>query len=104
MSEISKLLHKLHIRSTEKRRHSRKACFIQTGYMVQDHWYRGSIRNISTGGVYVQAMESKNFSPGEEILLIARIRVLREQLRGKIAWVGAYGMGVAFQNPLNPPA
>ena len=32
-------------------------------------------------------------------MLVARIRVLREQLRGKIAWVGMYGMGVKFQIP-----
>ena len=65
--------------------------------MVQNRWYRGCIQDISAGGAYVEAMESRVFSPGEHILLVARIRVLREQLRGKIAWVGLYGMGVKFQ-------
>ena len=64
--------------------------------MVGSHWYRGLIKDISAGGAYVEAMQSRMFSPGEDILLVAKIRVLREQLRGKIAWVGLHGMGVKF--------
>jgi Tfp pilus assembly protein PilZ len=58
---------------------------------------RWTIRNISDGGDYIRAFQARRFSPGENIFLIARIRVLREQLRGKIAWVGPHGMGVEFQ-------
>ncbi|MFO7459470.1 MAG: PilZ domain-containing protein [Desulfatiglandales bacterium] len=87
------------ISDKDSRRHPRESCFIETGYRVQNLWYRGCIQDISAGGAYVEAMESKIFLPGEDILLVARIRVLREQLRGKIAWVGRYGMGVSFQIP-----
>lgn len=66
--------------------------------MVQGRWHRGSIRNISDGGAYISSFRGEQFSPSEEIFLVARIRVLREQLRGKIAWVGPHGMGVEFQN------
>jgi hypothetical protein len=31
------------------------------------------------------------------MFLVARIRVLRHQLRGKIAWVGPHGMGIEFK-------
>ena len=29
--------------------------------------------------------------------LVARIKFLRDQIRGKIAWVGPHGIGVEFQ-------
>jgi hypothetical protein len=100
MNDLYKLLERLHIGPKKDRRlHPRETCFIETGCMVQNRWYRGFIKNISAGGVYVQAMESRIFSPGEDILLVAKIRVLREQLRGKIVWVGLYGMGVKLQLP-----
>jgi hypothetical protein len=100
MNNVNKLLEKRHFGSRrERRKHPRKTCFIETGYMVQSHWYMGCIQDISPGGAYVEAMESRMFSPGEDILLVAKIRVLREQVRGKIAWVGLYGMGIKFQIP-----
>lgn len=81
----------------ERRKHNRKACSIKADYMVQGRWHRGSIQNISEGGAYIRRFDSRTFSPGEGIFLVAQIRVLREQLRGKIAWVGPHGMGVEFQ-------
>jgi hypothetical protein len=82
---------------SERRRHPRESCFIDSGYMVQNLWYRGCIRDIGAGGAYVQTSESSAFSPGEDVFLIARITVLRQQFRAKIAWVGLHGMGVKFQ-------
>jgi hypothetical protein len=100
MNDLYKIFERSNFASRKERRmHPRKTCFIETGYMVRSHWYRGYIQDISAGGVYVEAMESRMFSPGEDILLVAKIRVLREQIRGKIAWVGLYGMGVKFQIP-----
>jgi Tfp pilus assembly protein PilZ len=81
----------------ERRKHPREDCFIEVNYMARDRWYKGSIRNISEGGAYIRTFPSRKFSPGEDIFLIARIRVLREQLRGRIAWMGANGVGVEFQ-------
>jgi hypothetical protein len=98
MDNLSKFLEKLRIRSRkERRQHPRETCFIEAGYMVQNRWYRGSIQDMSAGGAYVHSSESRFFSPGEDILLVAQIRVLRDQVRGKIAWVGLYGMGVEFR-------
>jgi hypothetical protein len=81
----------------ERRKHPREDCSINANYMVQGRWHRGFIQNISEGGAYVLTFEDKVSSPGEGIFLIARIRFLREQLEGKIAWVDPYGMGVEFQ-------
>jgi hypothetical protein len=81
----------------ERRRHSREACSIRANYMVKGRWHRGSIQNISEGGAYIGTFEGRKFSPGDSIFLVARIKFLRDQFRGKIAWVGSYGMGIEFQ-------
>ena len=100
MDHLPKFLGKLRIRSRgDRRQYPREICLVEAGYMVQNRWYTGTIKDISAGGAYVEAMQSRIFSPGEDILLVAKIRVLREQLRGKIAWLGPYGMGVKFQFP-----
>ena len=83
--------------SQEKRKHPRKDCSIKANYMVKGRWYKGSVQNISEGGTYIGTFEGRTLSPGEVIFLVARIRFLREQIRGKIAWVGRNGIGVEFQ-------
>ena len=99
MDDVFKLVKKPRLGPwQERRKHPRVDCSIEANYMVQGSWHRGSIQDISDGGAYIQNFQSRTFSPGEGIFLVARIRVLREQLRGKIAWVGPHGMGVEFQN------
>jgi hypothetical protein len=81
----------------ERRKHPRKTCSIKANYIVQGRWHEGSIQDISESGAYIRSFQSRTCSPGEGIFLVARIRVLREQLKGKIAWVGPNGMGVEFE-------
>ena len=64
--------------------------------MVRDHWYKGSIRNISQGGAYILLDRQKKFSPGEDILLVVDLRVVLDQIKAKIVWNGSHGFGVAF--------
>jgi hypothetical protein len=87
-----------HESTQERRKHPRNACFIEAYYMVQGCGYKGSIQNISEGGAYL-SVKGERFFPGDEIFLVARIRLLRDQLRGRIVWVGTNGMGVEFQIP-----
>ncbi len=82
----------------ERRKHPREARSIRANYMVKGTWYKGSVQNLSEGGAYIGTYQGKMFTPGEAIFLVARIRFLREQLKGKIAWVGPHGMGVKFQS------
>jgi Tfp pilus assembly protein PilZ len=90
----------LRLRSTkERRQHPRKACFMELKYKVQSRWYEGSIQDISEGGAYIRS--SKRHPPGEDILLAVLLRILGDQLKGKIIWVRphglGHGMGVEFQ-------
>jgi hypothetical protein len=83
----------------ERRKHPREPCSVKANYMVKGRWHKGSIQNISEGGSYILTFEDKTSSPGDDIFLVARIKFLRDQLRGRIAWVDPYGMGVEFQSP-----
>jgi hypothetical protein len=80
----------------ERRQHPRHACRISVHYLVQGSCYGGSIQNISDGGVYVRSSQRGKFSRGEPILMVANLRVLRDQIRGRIIRVGSDGFGVAF--------
>lgn len=65
--------------------------------MVKGRWHRGLIQNMGDGGAYILTGRGEQFSPGEEVFLVARIRVLRDQIRGKVAWRGPHGMGIEFR-------
>jgi hypothetical protein len=82
----------------ERRKNKRKACSIKANYMVKGRWHKGSIQNISEGGAYILSFEDKVSCPGEGIFLVARIRFLREQFRGRITWMDSTGLGVEFHN------
>jgi hypothetical protein len=98
MLNIFKSLRGQHHRSMEERRqHPRHACLITVYYLVRNSWYRGSIQNISEGGVYVRSIQKGKVSKGEAILMIVDLRVLRDQIRGRIIRVGSDGIGVRFQ-------
>jgi len=64
--------------------------------MVRDNWYKGSIRNISQRGAYILLDRQKKVSTGEDILLVVDLRVVLDQIKGKIVWNGSHGFGVAF--------
>jgi hypothetical protein len=67
----------------ERRQHPRHACRITVHYLMQGSWYGGSIRGISEGGVYVRSTQRAKFSKGEPILMVANLRVLRDQSGAK---------------------
>lgn len=83
------------ISKEERRRHARKACFIETDYQVQNRGYKGSIQNIGEGGAYIRT--GRRFSPDEDISLSVPLKTLFGPLRGRIVWAGAQGVGVEFQ-------
>ena len=97
MLNIFKSLRGQHHRSMQERRqHRRHACGIKVHYLAHGSWYRGSIQNISEGGVYVRSIQRGTFSEGEPILMVVDLRVLRDQIRGRIIRARSEGIAVAF--------
>lgn len=80
----------------DRRKHARYGTFIKAHLMVQGFWYKGSIRDISEGGAYILSSQGRNFSSGDDILLVVKLRVLLDQIKGKIIWMRSSGIGVAF--------
>ena len=80
----------------ERRRNPRHDCRIKVYYLVQGSWYRGSIQNISEGGAYIRSIREGQFSEGEAILMLVELRVLHDQIRGRIIRVGSDAIGAAF--------
>jgi hypothetical protein len=82
----------------ERRQYARHACSISVHYLMHGSCYGGSIQNISDGGVYVRSSQERKFSRGEPILMVVDLRVLRDQIRGRIIRVGSDGFGVVFHS------
>lgn len=88
-----------HIPLHDRRRHTRKRCFIEVSFSVRDYSYKAYMQDISEGGAYLRSNKAKRLSPRENVLLNIPLRILGDQLKGKIAWVEPHGMGVEFQLP-----
>ena len=85
-----------HRSSRERRGHPRHASILRVDYLVQGSWYRGSIQNISEGGLYIRAIKEGDFFKGDSILMLVEFAVLRHQIRGKIVRVESHGIAVEF--------
>jgi hypothetical protein len=64
--------------------------------MVRGYWYKGYIKNISEGGAYIQSAPERKVSPGEDILVVVELKVLLNQIKGKIIRRGSHGIALAF--------
>ena len=100
MGGLFKFFRKPHSRpELERRKHPRKAFSSKIFYMVRGCWHKGTVKDINEGGAYVQSIGNGKCYPGDDILLVLQLRVLREQIRGKVIRVGWHGIGVTFQAP-----
>ena len=79
----------------EKRRHPRRECLTELKYWVRDQWFRGTVCNISAGGVYIRT--GARFYRGAKIILNLPLSLAAEPVQGVIAWVGFQGIGVKFR-------
>ena len=97
METFFKSFKKLRLKAhAERRKHPRYASFVKVDYLVRGSWYRGSIQNISEGGLYIRAIKEGDFFKGDSILMLVEFAVLRHQIRGKIVRVESHGIAVEF--------
>ena len=89
-------------RKTDPRAVPRKPCFLVVRYLAQDEAFTDVIRNITTGGLFI---ETSTLLPlGEEIRLIFPSLKPKEPIEttGKIVWSGPAGIGVKFTTQPGP--
>jgi Tfp pilus assembly protein PilZ len=104
---------------SEKRKSDRKPCFFYADYAYKGRVYRDFIKNISTGGAFIETINSiplgqelvltysepvstlpvKTSPGGQEILVTFSKPVSTAPVKktGSVAWVGPDGFGIKFK-------
>ncbi len=80
----------------EKRAYIRKPFFMSVDYSTQDRVYRDFIKDISTGGVFIETL--RPLPVGQEISMAFSFPNLRQNFRisGNVVRMGPKGIGIAF--------
>ena len=82
----------------DQRQHAREKCSIITDYMVDNHNYKGIMKNISPYGAYIM---SRHLFPVNRVIFQSFFFPNFEipiRSHSKIAWVGSDGFGVQFDS------
>ena len=82
---------------TNRREHLRKPCFIAVDYADRKRAFKDFIKNISTGGVFIETDTS--FSVGRELTLTFSSSNYERPIKitGEIVRTGRRGIGVRFK-------
>lgn len=86
--------------SRDKRRYKRKSYSMPVDYIVQDHSSKGLTKDISIGGILLEASEiGESFSIGEEIALTIQYPNQEKsiKIRGKVVRIEPQRIGVEFE-------
>ncbi|MBW2219118.1 MAG: PilZ domain-containing protein [Deltaproteobacteria bacterium] len=80
----------------EKRTYIRKPFFMSVDYSTQDRVYRDFIKDISTGGVFIETL--RPLPVGQEISMAFSFPNLRQNFKisGDVVRMDPKGIGVAF--------
>ena len=87
-------------RSRDKRRYKRKPYSMPVDYVTQDHSSKGLTKDISIGGILLEASEiGGSFSIGEEIVLTIQYPNQEKhiKIRGKVVRIEPQRIGVEFE-------
>ena len=82
----------------DQRKHPREKCSIITDYIVDNHNYKGIMRDISPSGAYIA---SRHLFPVNKIICQSFFFPNFEipiRSNSKIVWIGSDGFGVQFDN------
>jgi hypothetical protein len=80
----------------EARVYSRTPCAEDTHFSANRELFRGTIKNISQGGIYVQTKE--RFVVGQEVVVAGPFGEKNEDVKqnGKIVWQDRKGIAIQF--------
>ena len=83
---------------TEKREHARKRYIVSVDYVTPEGIQRGSLQNISVGGLLLQTSEISTFSFGQKIRLKVPYpnRQKYIEITGEVVRIDSQGIGVTF--------
>jgi hypothetical protein len=81
---------------TERRQHVRKPCFIAADFAIQGRVFRDFIRDISTGGVFIEIMTPLLNEAETTVVFCLPNHVEPFKVAGHVAWTGMQGVGIQF--------
>jgi len=85
----------------DRRKHPRKSCSIVAGCSTTGRAFKGLVKNISLGGMFILCIETdKAFSAGEKITVSLPSLYKKEEfieLHGEIVWTVPDGIGVGVK-------
>ena len=86
----------------EARVYSRVPCTEDTHFSANRELFRGTIKNMSQGGIYVQTKE--RFVVGQEVVVAGPFGQHNEDVKklGKIVWHDAKGIAIQFLRRQHP--
>ncbi|UCF83245.1 MAG: PilZ domain-containing protein [Desulfobacteraceae bacterium] len=80
----------------DRRKHKRKSIFMVIDYSIKDRTYKDFIKNISTGGVFIETRMAPG--AGQKIVMSFTLPNCRKHVKiaGEIAQTNLQGIGVKF--------
>ena len=89
------------LRKTNRRKHDRKPCSITVNYSTLGDAFKGLVKDISAGGMFILSIETaKVFSVGQELIVNFPTPAKKQkpiEFPGKVVWTVPKGIGVKFK-------
>jgi len=89
------------LRKTNRRKHHRKPCSITVNYSTLGDAFKGLVKDISSGGMFILSIETaKVFSVGQELIVNFPTPTKKQkpiEFAGKVVWTVPKGIGVKFK-------
>ena len=89
------------LRKTNRRKHYRKSCSITVNYSTSGDAFKGLVKDISSGGMFILSIETDMvFSVGQEITVNFPSHAKKQEpieFPGKVVWTVPRGIGVKFK-------
>ena len=89
------------LRKTNRRKHDRKPCSITVNYSTLGDAFKGLVKDISAGGMFILSIETAMaFSVGQELIVNFPTPTKKQkpiEFPGKVVWTVPKGIGVKFK-------
>ncbi len=89
------------LRKNNRRNHDRKPCSITVNYSTGGDAFKGMVKDISAGGIFILSIETaKVFSVGQELIVNFPTPTKKQkqiEFPGKVVWTVPKGIGVKFK-------
>lgn len=82
-----------------RRAHERKTYTAEVLFSHNHRMYKGTMRNISLGGAFIETAHTHRFALGDTVILSIPFTAGEKHIKrtGRIKWMNHHGFAVAFE-------